>query len=159
MLTVDHQWEQKCVFETNGQRNYSITGAWDCGGVVVLHINDGFTDPHRLYLLRPSTREIFHTNLPPNLKPGFKDYAFCRGYKPTLLPPGSVVGELSQEKKKCRGRTMDIMKPLEPLNEQEKRKGQEVTLAIVCLMEFLAGVMRGLPENLQQVIEELREVV
>ena len=54
---------------------------------------------------------------------------------------------------------MDIMKPLEPLNEQEKRKGRDATLTIVCLMEFLAGVMRRLPENLQQVIEELREGV
>jgi len=75
------------------------------------------------------------------------------------VPPGSIVGELSQEKKKSRGRTMDIMKPLEPLNEQEKRKGQKTTLTIVCLMEFLAGVMRRLPENLQQVSEELREGV
>ena len=75
------------------------------------------------------------------------------------MPPGSIVGELSQEKKKRRGRTMDIMKPLEPLNEQEKRKGRDATLPIVCLMEFLAGVMRRLPENLQQVIEELREGV
>ena len=73
------------------------------------------------------------------------------------MPPGSIVGELSQEKKKRRGHTMDIMKPLEPLNEQEKRKGQDATLTIVCLMEFLAGVMRRLPENLQQVTEELRE--
>jgi len=88
-----------------------------------------------------------------------KEYAFCWGYKPTLVPPGSIVGELSQEKKKSRGRTMDIMKPLEPLNEQEKRKGRDATLTIVCLMEFLAGVMRRLPENLQQVIEELREGV
>ena len=54
---------------------------------------------------------------------------------------------------------MDIMKPLEPLNEQEKRKGQDATLTIVCLMGFLAGVMRRLPENLQEVIEELREGV
>ena len=52
---------------------------------------------------------------------------------------------------------MDIMKPLEPLNEQEKRKGQDATLTIVCLTEFLAGVMRRLPENLQQVTKELRE--
>lgn len=52
---------------------------------------------------------------------------------------------------------MEIIKPLEPLNEQEKRTGQELTLAIVCLMEFLAGVMRRLPEDLQQVIEDLRE--
>ena len=73
------------------------------------------------------------------------------------MPPGSIVGELSQEKKKSRGRRLDIMKPLEPLNEQEKRKGQDATLTIVCLMEFLAGVMRRLPENLQQVTEELRE--
>ncbi|RLN42112.1 hypothetical protein C2845_PM01G06770 [Panicum miliaceum] len=154
MLTVDHQWEQKCVFDkkTNAERG-SITGAWDCGGVVVLHTDGSYSHPSRLYLLRPSTTEIFCTNLPCNLKPALMEYAFCWGYKPTLVPPGSVVGELSQEKKK------HIMKPLEPLNEQEKRKGQEATLTTVCLMEFLAGVMRRIPENLQQVIEELREGV
>jgi hypothetical protein len=103
MLTVDHQWEHICVFDhkkTNADR-CSITGAWDCGGVVVvLHMNGSFMDPSILYLLSPLTTKIFCTNLPPNLKSGLNEYACCWGYKPTLVPPGSVVGELRQEKKK-----------------------------------------------------------
>jgi hypothetical protein len=63
----------------------------------------------------------------------------------------------SDKKRRKVEAAMEIIKPLEPLNEQEKRTGQELTLAIVCLMEFLAGVMRRLPEDLQQVIEDLRE--
>lgn len=150
---MDHQWERICVIDknTNSER-CSITGAWDSGGVVAVHMNGLFSDPDRLYLLRP---EIFCRKLlPPNLKPNVTEYAFCWGYKPTLVPSGSVVGDLSQEKKKS-----DIIKPLKPLNEQEKRIGQEATLTVVCLMEFLAGVMRTLPENLQQVIQELHEGV
>jgi len=55
MLTVSHQWEQKCVFdkETNSER-CTITGAWDCGGVVVLHINDFVQIRSRQTLLTPS---------------------------------------------------------------------------------------------------------
>jgi hypothetical protein len=69
MLTVDHQWEHKFFDKkkTNAERG-SITGAWDCGGVLVLHTNGSYNDPGRLYLLRPSTTEIFCTNLPCNLK-------------------------------------------------------------------------------------------
>ena len=76
ILTVDYQWEQKCVFGVKNTNDKSINGAWDCGGVLVLHMNGCFNDPGRLYLLRPSTTGIFCTNLPCNLNPELKEYAF-----------------------------------------------------------------------------------
>ncbi|RLN41394.1 hypothetical protein C2845_PM01G06780 [Panicum miliaceum] len=162
VLTENHQWEPKCVIERETDYHLeqdfdscSITGAWDCGGVLVLHFYGG--DPGRLYIVSPSARKkMIKATLPYNLSPELSEYAFCWGYKPTLVSPGSIIGELSQEEM-SQGRTKDIFEPLKPLHDQEKRKGQEAALSTVCLMELLVVIMRRLPENTQQVAKMLRE--
>ena len=138
----------------------SITSAWDCGGVLVLHFYRAFRYPGRLYIVSPSTtKKMIKAILPCNLSPELSEYAFCWGYKPTLVSPESIIGELNQEEEMSQGRrrTKDIFKPLKPLHEQEKRIGQAATLATVCLMEFLVDIMRRLPDNMQEVSKMLCE--
>ncbi|GJN19073.1 hypothetical protein PR202_gb06310 [Eleusine coracana subsp. coracana] len=163
VLSVDYQWEPKCVIKSdktynNGDfDNYSITGAWDCGGgVLLLHVYHDFGGPNQLYILHPSTKKtkVIRTTLPCNLMPELSEYAFCWGYKPTLVSPGSIIGEHSQEEGHT---TTDIFESLNLLNEQEKKKGHEATLTTMCLMEFLVDIMRRLPENMQEVAKMLRK--
>ena len=66
--------------------------------MLVLHFYRAFRFPGRLYIVSPSTtKKMIKAILPCNLSPELSEYAFCWGYKPTLVSPESIIGELSQE--------------------------------------------------------------
>jgi hypothetical protein len=164
LLTVEHQWERKCVINDKASSDdrrdpYSITGVWDCGGVLFMYLrNEGYGDKDgKLCMYCTATKRMIEVNLPRKLTPREEwEYAMCWGYKPTLVSPGSiVVGEaiISQDEKERRARTADIMAALMPLNERYRRKGHKATLHTVCFMEFLVRIMQKLPENMNEVAE------
>ncbi|KAL6893820.1 hypothetical protein ACP4OV_007918 [Aristida adscensionis] len=131
---------------------WSVAGAWDCGGVILLHL-DGELPDSRLYLYHVGTKKMFKKDLPPDRSPESTEYKFCWGYKPALVSPGSIAGEISQDENRRRDCTADIVEAWNPVNEQDKRKGHEAMLDTVCFMEFLVRIMRKLPDNMQDVIE------
>ncbi|CAL4945084.1 unnamed protein product [Urochloa decumbens] len=97
-------------------------------------------------------KKMAERNLPTSKTPDRSDYALCWGYKPTLISPGSIVGEVvNQDDERRRDCTAEIMAALKPVDERHRRIGQEETLDTVCFMEFLLRIMRALPENMQDV--------
>nr|CAB3492724.1 unnamed protein product [Digitaria exilis] len=112
---------------------------------------DGSSDD-KLFLYCTATKKLIEVDLPASLTPASSDYAFCWGYKPTLVSPGSVVGELKQDEERRRERAADIMAALKPINVRDRRVGQKATLDTVCFMEFLLRIMGKLPNNLQDVV-------
>jgi hypothetical protein len=168
LLTVEHQWERKCIIDDkasiclddNRLDPYSITGVWDCSGVLsmYLHNNEYGDKDDKLCMYCTATKKMIEVNLPHKLAPPEeREYAMCWGYKPTLVSPGSiVVGDdaiISQDEEERRARTADIMAALMPLNERDRRKGHKATLHAVCFMEFLVRIMQKLPENMNEVAE------
>ena len=161
------QWERKCVIgdkassDNNRLDPYSITGVWDCGGVLFMYLrNKEYGDKDgKLCMHCTTTKKTIEVNLPRKLTPSEEwEYAMCWGYKPTLVIPGSIVvgdGEaiISQDEEERRARTADIMAALLPLNERDRRKGHKATLHTVCFMEFLVRIMQKLPENMNEVAE------
>jgi len=159
LLTAEHKWQR--IYDhrrsTRLQR-YSIDGVWDCGGTLAMYLRlspreDGMYD--KLLLYCTETKKLRELSLLRSLTPECSsDYALCWGYKPTLVSPGSVVGdgELNQDGESRRHRTADIMAALKPVNERDRRKGHKETLDTVCFMEFLVRIMQKLPENVEDVI-------
>ncbi|KAG2534278.1 hypothetical protein PVAP13_9NG283300 [Panicum virgatum] len=139
LLTAEHQWQR----------------IYDHGRSTHLYLRmspreDGMHE--KLFLYCTDTKKLRELNLPRSLTPECpSDYALCWGYKPTLVSPASVVGELNQDEGRRRHRTADIM-ALKPVNERDRRKGHKETLDTVCFMEFLVRIMQKLPENVEDVI-------
>ncbi|CAL5069703.1 unnamed protein product [Urochloa decumbens] len=160
VLSGDHQWEQRFLLgdlqDPDCIHLGSIKGVWSCGGVLVLYLDD-IHDVHNLFVYDVTIQKMFKANMHQDLAPPewseFLDYALCWGYKPTLVSPSSIVSKPNQDKKWCRECSTDIMKALKPVVEQDRRKGQEVTLGIVCFMDFLVRIMHKLPKELQQVLQ------
>ncbi|TVU15963.1 hypothetical protein EJB05_39508, partial [Eragrostis curvula] len=76
------------------------------------------------------------------------DYGLCWGYRPTLVSPGSIVGEDGQNAERRRGnRTADMAEVLKPVNEQDKKNGQTTTLDIIRFMESLIPIMEKLTQG------------
>ncbi|KAF8702274.1 hypothetical protein HU200_033042 [Digitaria exilis] len=136
---------------------YSIKGVWDCGGVLVLYLQD--INENNLYLYNVMTEKMFKAKMdkdmtPPPLVSGFSDCTLCWGYRPTLVSPSSIIGKLNRDNnEQSRECSRGIMKALKPIVEQDRRKGQEPTLHIVCFMDFLVRIMQKLPKELQQVLD------
>ncbi|GJM97063.1 hypothetical protein PR202_ga13961 [Eleusine coracana subsp. coracana] len=135
LLTEDHRWERRCVVTTHhpvshhdgGHLNSCfVAGAWDCDGVLVMYLHNADGGDHRLCMKNASTNKTFDATLPSNVTPEWPDYAFCWGYKPTLLSPGSIVGnKLSKRQERLRKCAANVMKALKPVNERERRKGAQ----------------------------------
>ncbi|TVU41591.1 hypothetical protein EJB05_15122, partial [Eragrostis curvula] len=162
--TEDHRWEQRCIIKHlkpyYGLRHdipdlsrCSIAGVWDCGGVLVLYMHHIASGEHWLHMTNASTMKAFQTRLPPKIAPEWLGYAFCWGFKPTLISPESIVGKLSQDEERRRERTAYIMEALKPVSENERTEGPKATLNTVCFMEFLVRIMQKLPDDMQDVIE------
>ncbi|TVU44420.1 hypothetical protein EJB05_03861, partial [Eragrostis curvula] len=157
MLTEDHRWEQRCVIkelisyygqETGDLRFCSIAGVWDCSGVLVLYLDESIAGNRWLHMTDASTMKTFQVKMTPDRS----SCAFCWGYRPTLLSPGSIVdGKLSQdEERRCRdGEKAEenaimeayIMEALKPVNEDDRREGHRKTLNTVeerCAVEEVA---------------------
>ncbi|GJM97059.1 hypothetical protein PR202_ga13957 [Eleusine coracana subsp. coracana] len=106
-----------------------------------------------LYLFNASTMKMSRLNLPWNLMLESSQYAFCWGYKPTLVSPENIIGEVGRDVERCLGHATDIFEVLKTVNEQEKRTGREATLTTMCFMDYLVRILRRLPENMQEAIE------
>uniref|UniRef100_J3MU27 F-box associated beta-propeller type 3 domain-containing protein n=1 Tax=Oryza brachyantha TaxID=4533 RepID=J3MU27_ORYBR len=152
LLNADRQWERRCILR-NGWAWPRIAGVWDCGGVV-LAVDEQST----ISLYDDATGEVSQLNPPPDASPEMRDYRVCWGYKPTLVSPASVVGELNQGEQQQRDLAAKVLAAVNPLNEMNKRKGQDAALHIVCFMEFLVSVMRELPGKLHHGIGDLDEL-
>ncbi|CAL5030318.1 unnamed protein product [Urochloa decumbens] len=163
LLTADHQWERRCVIELEedlyhrddegNMYDCSVTGIWNCGGVLAVYIQ-GYTaanDRLRLYQLA-TEKMLFDAKLPCDLVPEHSKYALCWGYKPTLVAPQSIV-ELSQDEERRRNNAAGIMEALKPINDKDIREGKKAILDTVYFMEFLVSIMRKLPDGLQDVIK------
>ncbi|RLN38908.1 hypothetical protein C2845_PM01G22020 [Panicum miliaceum] len=137
LLTAEHQWQRIYDHRRSTRvERYSIAGVWDCGGgILAMYLRmsgreDGLDE--KLFLYCTETKKLRELNLPRSLTPEWpSDYALCWGYKPTLVSPGSIVGELNQEEERRRHRTADIMAALKPVNERDRRKGHKETLDTV----------------------------
>lgn len=158
LLTEDHRWERRCIIWSHriraGElRPCSVAGVWDCGGVLVIYLHHATGGNHKLCITEEtSPMETFQRKLPRRLTPEWTEYAFCWGYKPTLLSPGSIVVKLSEYEQTRRECSANIMEALNPVAEHERRKGHEETLNTVCFMELLARIMGKLPDNGEDVI-------
>ncbi|CAL4936687.1 unnamed protein product [Urochloa decumbens] len=175
LLTVGRQWERRCLItrDRNDHKDlyrYSIAGVWDCGGVLFVYMHlphpvageddddDGDDEDKiifgdQLYMYRVASKKMSRAKLLYNLSPVASEYHMCWGYKPTLVSPGSIVGELSQDEESQRLCTAEIMESLKPLSESDTRKGKKATLDTVCFMDFLVRVMRKLPNNMEDVLK------
>ncbi|OEL32928.1 hypothetical protein BAE44_0006054 [Dichanthelium oligosanthes] len=134
LLTVEHQWERRCIIEVpmyddHHRNTYSIAGVWDCGGMLAMYLHMSRREDDKLLLYCTETKNMTEVNLPFSVAPEeSEDYTLCWGYKPTLVSPGSIVGELNQDEGRRRDRTANIMAALKPVNERDMRKGQKATL-------------------------------
>lgn len=141
LLTADHHREQMCVISDKDDIYcLSIVGVWHCGGMLVLHFECSIDD---IWLYDVATKKIYKADMPGDLMVQRSDYELAWGYKPTLVSPGSIVGEISQDLERRRNRSAHIMEVTNPLSLQDMRKGQEATLNTVCLMEFLVRIVQN----------------
>ncbi|CAN6249948.1 unnamed protein product [Urochloa humidicola] len=174
LLTADRRWEQRCVIgneanivseedegneanivseeDEGGVDRCFMNGVWDCGGVLAMYLDFRIGDYDKLCLYHVAEKKMFKADLPRDLTPDNEDFALCWGYKPTLVSPGSIIGELGQDEKR-RDWTVDIMKPLKLANEKDKSKGYEETMDTMSFMEFMVRIIQKLPENMQDVLE------
>ncbi|CAN6297288.1 unnamed protein product [Urochloa humidicola] len=172
LLTVERQWERMCLIIHHHDYGdyfdrYSITGVWDCGGVLFVYMHqphpvaadgsdgddDGGESGHdELYVYCVASKMMSKAKLLYNLSPEALEYALCWGYKPTFVSPGSIVGELSQDEERQSG-TAEIMESLKPLSKRYKREGKKATLHTVCFMDFLVRIMSKLPDNIEDVLK------
>nr|CAB3488099.1 unnamed protein product [Digitaria exilis] len=149
LLTADHQWDQKCVIlDESSIYLHSIIGVWDCGGLLVLYFELSIRG---LWLYDVAKNTIFKADLPGELTVERLDYEISWGYKPTLVSPGSIVGEISQDLERRRNSSAHIAEVINPLGAQDRRKGEEATLNTVCLMEFLVRIMQKLPNDMRDI--------
>uniref|UniRef100_A0A0E0LWA5 F-box domain-containing protein n=1 Tax=Oryza punctata TaxID=4537 RepID=A0A0E0LWA5_ORYPU len=145
MLTADRR--NDCYWPAK------VAGVWDCCGVLLIALQAH--DESSIVLYDDATEEVFRLDAPPHASPEKSDYRICWGYKPTLVSPASIVGELRQDEQQRRDVAADVLAAVKPVNEVNKRKGQKATLHTVCFMEFLVGVMRNLPSKLHHGIADL----
>nr|TKW06253.1 hypothetical protein SEVIR_7G230900v2 [Setaria viridis] len=140
-MSADHHREQMCVISDKDDIYcLSIVGVWHCGGMLVLHFECSIDD---IWLYDVATKKIYKADMPGDLMVQRSDYELAWGYRPTLVSPGSIVGEISQDLERRRNRSAHIMEVTNPLSLQDMRKGQEATLNTVCLMEFLVRIVQN----------------
>ncbi|KAL6838863.1 hypothetical protein ACP4OV_031299 [Aristida adscensionis] len=155
MLSGDgRRWELRCAMEGKSISPLcSISGVWDCGGVLALYSpRREEDDDGELFLYNTATEELLRADLPGDVAPVDSGYEICWGYKPTLVSPASVVGELSGDEEPRRDGSAEIVAALRPVSDRDKRRGHDATLDTVCFWEFMARIMRKLPNDMQDVI-------
>ncbi|GJN01892.1 hypothetical protein PR202_ga19194 [Eleusine coracana subsp. coracana] len=156
ILTVDHQWERRCVFKVEDDLIYCpIKGVWDCSGVLVMYFYNK-TGDNKLLLYQVTKEKMWIENLPHKEMAKGLDYAFCWGYRPTLLSLESILGKINQDVEQHHSRKVDTMEAMKPFKAQDKLKEQKGTmLGTVRFMEYLICVMENqkLSKNKRDVIE------
>ncbi|CAN6240708.1 unnamed protein product [Urochloa humidicola] len=146
-----HEWVRLCKFWCGGGGGTAgkLAGAWDCGGVLLLYFRHNRTST-TAYLHLYDTRaekELARPVLPRTVAAG-SGLVLCSGYRPTLVPPGSIVG--------ARPRQRGVLAALKPLVERDVAAGRERTLEAVCFMDLLLYIMSKLPDNPLDAINEIK---
>ncbi|CAN6240703.1 unnamed protein product [Urochloa humidicola] len=157
LLMADRQWERTCFIRYKSNvYGSSINGVWDCGSVLVLYFDIKKHNKryrNKVWLYDVATKKLFKAVMPGDLTIQNSNYEISWGYKPTIVSPKSIVGEIDQDLERRRNRSAHIMKVVNPLGAQDKGKGQETTLNTVCAMDFLVCIMQKLPDDLHDVVE------
>jgi F-box interacting protein len=144
----DHRWQRRCAIGESNIYYRSITAAWDHGDALLLLV-DGSP-----YLYDITDERMTKTEMPIDVKPEEAAYTLCWGYKPTLVSPGSIVGDEEEgRRRRGRDRTADIVAAVRPVRERDVRRGRKATLDVTCFMEMLVRIMRELPGGMQDVID------
>ncbi|TVU15960.1 hypothetical protein EJB05_39505, partial [Eragrostis curvula] len=127
VLTVEHQWEQRCVFKVEDDLTYCpIKSIWDHNGVLMMYLYNKDSRNDKLFLYQAATGKTLIENLPRELAPEGSDYSFCWGYRPTLVTKA--------------------------VNEPDRRNEQKTNMSTVCFMEYMIRLMEKLPKNMQDVM-------
>uniref|UniRef100_A0A0D9X975 F-box domain-containing protein n=1 Tax=Leersia perrieri TaxID=77586 RepID=A0A0D9X975_9ORYZ len=94
LLTADHRRsERRCAFHSDSPWS-TVAGVWDCGSVLLIVMKS--YDKISIFLYDDATK-VSRLKALPNVSPNRLDYNICWGYKPTLVTPASIVGELSED--------------------------------------------------------------
>uniref|UniRef100_A0A0D9X974 F-box domain-containing protein n=1 Tax=Leersia perrieri TaxID=77586 RepID=A0A0D9X974_9ORYZ len=152
LLSEDRRWEQRCLFFNGMCRWGDLAGVWNCDGVLLIFMQT--SNKNRILLYDDARDDLYYIKTPPNASPEKMDYRIWWGYKPTLVSPANIVGELSQDEQRLRDLTASL-DALKPVDEMDKRNGHDAALHTVCFMEFLVGIMRKLPDQLDHGIVTL----
>ncbi|CAN6276771.1 unnamed protein product [Urochloa humidicola] len=161
LLSPDHQWVRRCLIAEQRYEHTihlcSLMGIWDFGDVIVLHSEGfGYDD---LFVYNATTGQMSSkATMHRDLAPDQSEYAICWGYRPTLVSPGSIIGNMqSQEEVDQRRRELpaDMVKALQLVAERDGKKGHKATLDTVCFMNILVGIMQRLPDGDVQGLLEL----
>uniref|UniRef100_A0A0E0KUJ6 F-box associated beta-propeller type 3 domain-containing protein n=1 Tax=Oryza punctata TaxID=4537 RepID=A0A0E0KUJ6_ORYPU len=148
LAAEDHRWQRRCAIGESSIYYRSITAVWDHGDAMLLLVD---SSP---YLYDITNERMMETKMPIDVKPEEAAYTLCWGYKPTLVSPGSIVGDGDEEDgRRCLDRTADILAAVKPVRERDVRRGRKATLDVTCFMEMLVRIMRKLPGGMQDVID------
>jgi hypothetical protein len=144
LLAADLQWVRLCEFWCGGGPGTAgkLTGAWDCGGVLLLYFKHRCTKTAYLHLYDTRTNKELSKLTMPRTVAAEKDgsgLVVCWGYRPTLVPPEGIVGAPPRQ----RGAAGGLLAALEPLVQRDMDTGRERTLEAVCFMNLLLYIMRS----------------
>ncbi|CAO2043529.1 unnamed protein product [Urochloa humidicola] len=149
-----HEWVRLCNFwcgggDSGGGTAGKLAGAWDFGGVLLLYFRYNRTSK-TAYLHLYDTRaekELARLVVPRTVAAG-SGLVLCSGYRPTLVPPGSIVGAAPRHR--------GVLAALKPLIERDVAAGRDQTLEAVCFMKLLIYIASKLPDNAEDVIKEIK---
>ncbi|CAO2043524.1 unnamed protein product [Urochloa humidicola] len=153
LLSPDHQWVRRCLI---AKQRYEETvylsllmGVWDLGDVLLLHSEGPSNSTDNLFVYTVATGKMLKKTLHRDLAPDSSEYAICWGYKPTLVSPGSIIGNTHSQGVDQRRPELpaDMLKALQLVAERDGKKGQKATLDTVCFMNTLVAIMQRLPDG------------
>lgn len=156
LLTSDQQWVRLGKFWCGGTGT-KLTGAWDCGGVLLIYLKHRFTASLHLFDTRDEgtcPKLLVPRPVAPEGGCGSSELVMCWGYKPTLVSPGSIVGDAPPRQRSGGGGM--VAAALKPMLERDVSAGREGTLESVCFTNLLLYIMTKLPDKAHDVIKELK---
>ncbi|CAL5069701.1 unnamed protein product [Urochloa decumbens] len=163
LLSPDHQWVRRCLIAKQRYEETiylsSLKGVWDFGDMLLLH-SEGFGDgTGSLFVYNIATGKMLKKTLHRDLAPDSSEYTICWGYKPTLVSPGSIIGNMQNQAGVDQSRRelpADMVKALQLVAERDGKKGHKATLDTVCFMNILVCIMQRLPDgDVQGLLEML----
>ncbi|CAL5069706.1 unnamed protein product [Urochloa decumbens] len=121
-------------------------------GVLLLYFRyDGSSKTAYLHLYDTRTeKELARVVVPRSVaaEQGGSGLVLCSGYRPTLVPPGSIGGGGAAPR-----RQRGVLAALKPLIERDVAAGRERTLEAVCFMNLLHYIASKLPGNADDVMK------
>ncbi|CAL5069705.1 unnamed protein product [Urochloa decumbens] len=149
------EWVRLCELRWCGAISSKLAGAWDVGGVVLLHLVHRQSKTGYLHMYDTRNDEAYRRlNFPRMVakQGGGSGRVMCWGYRPTLVSPGSIVGAPPLGRRGAGG----ALAALDPMLERDVAAGRERTLEAVCFMNLLLYIMSKLPDNPLDVVNEIK---